>query len=239
MTLPCPQCGAEIRLQEASGLVRCPFCGTSLVLELTGARPHFLYLPRVRPAEMLPILRRLCDAHGLAAPAPLGAPRLMYYPFWRYAVSGRPRLVPAWPTLDAGWGDVRAPDAEQRLFDPALLGTATLVEAQVEETAARRHLGAEAGSGAGDLVHLPFYEVAARSGRSRLRVSVDACSGEARAAGIPEERRRRPVAGGWLAVAAFGLMLLAGALLPTWWLAAAAILPLALVLYWTLMAEAR
>jgi hypothetical protein len=188
---------------------------------------------------MLPILRRLCDAHGLEAPSLLAPPRLTYYPFWRYAASGRPHLVPAWPTLDARWGDVRAPDAEQSLFDPALVGTTTLVEAEVEEPAARRHLGPETGGAPGDLVHVPFYEVAARAGRSRLRVTVDACSGQARAAGMPEERQARTSAARpWVPVAAFVLMLAAGAALP-WWLAVAAILPIAIVLHWTLMAPER
>jgi hypothetical protein len=86
-------------------------------------------------------------------------------------------------------------------------------------------------------VHLPFYEVAARAGRSRLRVSVNACSGEARAADRPEERpARKTGSGAGAPLAATALMLLAGALLPTWWLAAAAILPLAMLLYWALAA---
>jgi hypothetical protein len=189
---------------------------------------------------MLPILRRLCDAHGLDEPALLGPPRLTYYPFWRYAIGGRPRLVPAWPTVDERWRDVRAPGAEQSLFDPALAGSATVLEAEVEEPAARRQLGPEAGSTPGDLVHVPFYEVGARVGQGRLRVAVDACSGQARAAGIPEGRQAgRSVAGAWVPIAAFLLMLAAGALLPTWWLAAAAILPLAILLHGVLTAPER
>ena len=46
MKLACPQCGAEVAVQEAAGLVRCPFCKSSLILDLDGARLHYLYRPR-------------------------------------------------------------------------------------------------------------------------------------------------------------------------------------------------
>jgi hypothetical protein len=57
---------------------------------------------------------------------------------------------------------------------------------------------------------------------------------------MPEERQARTSAARpWVPVAAFVLMLAAGAALPTWWLAVAAILPIAIVLQWTLMAPER
>lgn len=239
MTLPCPQCGAEIRIQETSGFVRCPFCGTSLVLEVSGVRPHVLYRPRVRAADLLPILRRFCDAAGLPRPTPLGS-HLVYYPFWRYATRGRPRLVGAWPTIDSRWREVEAPDAEQSLYDPALIGNASVIEGSIEEPAARARIAGAGEIPPGDLVHLPFYEAAARVGTSRVEVSVDACSGRVYARGIPEgSRAGRPAVGPWLPAVGFLVMLAGAALLPTWWLAGAAVLPLAILLYSALIARER
>jgi hypothetical protein len=231
VTFPCPQCGAQVRLQETTGFVRCPFCGTSLALELSGIRPHYVYRPRLRAADVLPLLRRFCDAQGLPAARLSGPPRLTYYPFWRYAADGRARLVPAWPTIDSRWRDVAAPDAEQALFDPELVGDARLVEAAVEEPAARQVATA---TSAGELVHIAFYEVRAQVGATGLDAAVDACAGGVVAGEVPQVGRRGRGPEGWVPAAAFLLMLAAGAWLPVWWLAAAAILPIAIALRWAL-----
>jgi hypothetical protein len=70
-----------------------------------------------------------------------------------------------------------------------------------------------------------------------MQVFVDACSGRALAADIPA----RPRAGRsgstlGLTVAGFAAMVSAGAFMPTWWLAAVCIVPLAIVLRWSLTA---
>jgi hypothetical protein len=237
VTFPCPQCGAEVRLQETTGFVRCPYCGTSLVLEATGVHRHHLYRPRLRPADVLPILRRFCDGRGAAQPALGGSPRLVYYPFWRYPGKARARLVPAWPTIDGRWRDVPAPDAEQVLFDPTLVDAATLIEAAVEEPAARARVSPGGDGTAGDLVHVPFYDVEARAGTARIQVSLDACSGLVLAGDLPAGRRAgRSASMFWLPATAFALMVALGALMPAWWLAALSIAPLAVLLQWSLTA---
>jgi hypothetical protein len=237
VTFPCPQCGAEVRLQETTGFVRCPYCGTSLALEATGVHRHHLYRPRLRPGDVLPLLRRFCDARGAAPPTLAASPRLTYYPFWRYAGAGGGRLVPAWPTVDARWRDVTAPDAEQVLFDSTLIGPATLIEAAVEERAARARVSPRGDGTAGDLVHVPFYDLEARVGTARIQLSLDACSGLALTGDVPTgPRARRSAETRWLPATAFALMVLLGALMPTWWLAATCIFPLAILLHWSLTA---
>jgi hypothetical protein len=221
-----------VRLQEARGFVRCPFCGISLVLELSGVRPHVLYRPRVRPVEILALLRRFCDGRGLAAPVALGAPRLTYLPFWRYRTPGRTRLVPAWPTLDPRWQAVQPPEAEQVLYDPAIAEGAEVVDGTVEEPAARTRVADDGEAAAGDLVHLPFYDLRVRSGAAQLRLALDACSARVYADDPGEAEGGRPVRpAAWLPVAALLAMLLAAAVMPVWWLAAAALAPLSVLLY--------
>ena len=146
MKFPCPQCGGEILLQEPGGFPVCPFCAAGLVLDLGGVRPHLLYRPRHASADVLPLLRRWCDRQGLPAPSIVSAPRLVYYPFWRYVSAGPPRLVPAWSTLKPRWTDLKIPEAEQVFFDPALVEKAEVVEATVPEAAARERAGAESGA---------------------------------------------------------------------------------------------
>lgn len=240
MKIPCPQCGGEVQLHETTGFVRCPFCSTSLVLDLTGVRPHMLYRPRHGPADVAPLLRRWCDAQGLPAPSSVSAPRLTYQPFWRFASQGRPRLVPAWPALEARWADVPVPEGEQVIYDPAIVGTARVVESSVAEAAARtRALGVSAASTAvGDLVHVPFYEVQARIGGGRLAISVEACSGRAYPERMPPGARGSgPRHAGALttAVVGFVIMFLEATFIPPAWLAVGAVGLTAVALYWTII----
>lgn len=236
MKIPCPQCGGEVQLYETTGFVRCPFCSASLVLDLTGVRPHLLYRPRHGPADVAPLLRRWCDAQSLPAPSSVSAPHLTYQPFWRFTLQGRPRLVPAWPALEARWADVPVPEGEQVVYDPAIVGTARLVEPSVAEAAARtRAFGVGAASTAmGDLVHVPFYEVQATIGGGQLAISVEACSGRV----YPE--RTPPSAGSSAArqasalvtaVVGFVLMFLEATFIPPAWLAALGVALTAWVLY--------
>jgi hypothetical protein len=176
---PCPQCGGEILLQETGGFPVCPFCAAGLVLDLGGVRPHLLYRPRHASADILPLLRRWCDGQGLPAPSIISAPRLVYYPFWRYVSAGPPRLIPAWSTLKPRWTDLKIPEAEQVFFDPALVEKAELVEATLPEAAARVRAGDESGARPGELLHVPFFEIEMKVGAATtLAASVEACSGQ-------------------------------------------------------------
>lgn len=242
MKIPCPQCGGEVQLRETTGFAGCPFCGTSLVLDLTGVRPHMLYRPRHGPADVAPLLRRWCDAQGLPAPSGVTSPRVVYQPFWRFASQGRPRLAPAWPALEACWTDVPIPDAEQVIYDPSIVGGALVVEPTVAEAAARQRLQAGEGVKPGELVHVPFFEVAMWIGTSRLAVSVEACSGRVYASAMPESllaRRARGVGQLVTMGLGFGLMLAEAALLPPAWLAAPVVVATAFVTYWVMLAGTK
>jgi hypothetical protein len=195
-----------VRLREADGFPACPFCGARLVFDRTGVRPHFLYRPRIAPAQVLPLLRRWADRWAPSASLGSVAPRLAYYPFWRYAREGPRRLVPAWATLESAWNEVGLPDAEQVFFDPLHVQGATVVEPTVPEGAARVRVFGGAEAREGDLVSLPVYETAVRFGGIQQCVAVEACSGTVIYSGIAGPARPRTtgalawLAGGWLAM---------------------------------------
>lgn len=240
MKVPCPQCGGEVQLQETTGFVGCPFCATSLVLDLTGVRPHLLYRPRHGAAEVLPLLRRWCDAQGLPTPSSVSIPHLVYHPFWRYGAQGRPRLVPAWPVLETRWTDLALPEAEQVIYDPAAIGTAQLDEPSIVEAAARQRAfgGAAASVPPGDLVHVPFYEAQAMVGPHRLQVSLEACSGHVYPERMPPGARASGAGQGFgmaAAVLGFAGMFLEAMLIPPAWLAATLVGLTGVALYWMLV----
>jgi len=231
--IPCPQCGGEVTIREAEGFPACSFCGSSLILDLTGVHSHFLYRPRVGASEVLPLIRRWADQHGQAVPAGFVSPRLVYYPFWRYVREGPRRLVPAWSTLEEAWGALSPPDAEQLFFDPAFLRGAEVIEPTIPEAAARQRAFGEAEIPAGDLVRLPVYETSIRLGQREVLVAVEACSGTVVS---PEEwSPERGGTGrvwrvGWLWGGGF-LMLLAAVAIRPWAMAALAVGILAFLLH--------
>lgn len=239
MRIPCPQCGGEVHLREAAGFPVCPFCGVGLALDRTGVRPHVLYLPRVAPAEVLPLLRRWADRRGAALPLGSPPPRLTYYPFWRYALEGPRRLVPAWSTVNAAWDALRLPDAEQVFFDASHIAGAAVVEPTVPEAAARARVFGGAPAEPGDLVHLPVYETAIRARGVRQPIAIEACAGTVvcSAAALPRGanggRARRA---GWLAAGGL-LMLVAALAIRPLGIAAFAVAALA-VLLWAALAGA-
>ncbi len=242
MILPCPQCGGEIHLQETTGFVGCAFCGTSLVLDLTGVRPHLLCRPRYGIAEILPLVRRWCATERLPPASQVSTPRLTFYPFWRYAVPGRPRLVAAWPALEPRWSEITFPEAEQVIFDPSAVGTAHVVEPEVAEAAARhRAFGEAAGSLApGDLLHVPFYEVEGLLAGHKTRLCLDACSGRVYPDRIPTAGAASGGRHGFglaMAILVFLGMIVEAVLIPPVWLAALVVGLTALGLYWALVGD--
>jgi hypothetical protein len=157
-------------------------------------------------------------------------------------VPGGARLIPAWPVLDPRWGDVAFPEAEQVIFNPAVVGTAHLIEANVAEAAARQRAFGETAASLtpGDLVHVPFYEVQALIGRDPARISLDACSGQVYPDRIPTAhtvsgQRLSPV----LAILGFLGMFVEALLIPPAWLAAFVVGLTALALYWGIVGDAR
>ena len=89
---------------------------------------------------------------------------------------------------------------------------------------------------AGDLVHVPFYEMQMSIGGGPLAISVEACSGRA----YPE----RMLPGMWggrdtgsltTAVMGFIVMLLEAIFIPPVWLAAAVVTVSAVALYWSIV----
>jgi hypothetical protein len=228
MKFPCPQCGGEILLQETGGFPVCPFCAAGLVLDLGGVRPHLLYRPRHASADLLPFLRRWCDRQGLPAPSIVSAPRLVYYPFWRYVSAGPPRLIPAWSTLKPRWTDLKIPEAEQAFFDPALVKGAEVVEATVPEAAARERAGAESGAKPGELLHVPFFEVGIKVGATTLPASVEACSGQVYVDALPRTEAAAGAGPAVTLVLGAVVMVTEAALLPRAWVA----LPVVFVTAW-------
>jgi hypothetical protein len=168
-------------------------------------------------------------------PSQLSGPALTYYPFWRYAARGGPRLVPAWSTLEARWREVAAPEAEQSLYDPAAVTGARVVEATLAERAARQRALAADEAGAGELIHIPFYEQQAVMRGHRVDLAVEACSGRVYADRLPPGAQVGDGGEGFslgLGLLGFVAMFLGAAVVPPPWLAVLIVGLLGWVVFW-------
>ena len=240
MRIPCPKCGGEVQLRDPEGFPACPYCGVGLVLDRTGVRPHVLYRPRLTAAQILSVLRRWAERRGVSASPGPEPPRLVYYPFWRYAREGPRRLVPAWSTLETPWAELRLPEAEQVSFDPGLVQGAEVVEPTVPEAAARARVGEDTVV-EGDLVHLPVYAATMRLGNARFGVAVEACSGTVVSGSAPGAEGGRTTAMRRLAwmVGAGAAILGVGMAVRPFGIAAIGAAVLAVLLYGALAADGR
>ncbi|MEK7204263.1 MAG: hypothetical protein AAB254_02030, partial [candidate division NC10 bacterium] len=120
------------------------------------------------------------------------------------------------------------------------VGTARLVEPTVAEVAARNRIYGEgaASAAAGDLVHVPFYEVQATVGTGRLAVNVEACSGRVYPERMPPGVRAPSAPQATTlttGIAGFLVVFLEAMLIPPFWLAGAAVGLTALALYWAIV----
>jgi len=137
---------------------------------------------------------------------------------------------------------VQIPEGEQLFYDSTLVEGAEVVESSMAEAAARRRFQVGEGAKPGELVHVPFFEVALRIGTSPLVMNVEACSGHIYSSMTSEsmlaERPSgpgRPVTMG----VGFVVMLAEAALIPSAWLAAGALALTGAVLYWILVSNVR
>jgi hypothetical protein len=136
------------------------------------------------------------------------------------------------------------PEGEQVIYDPSIVGAARLVEQSVAETAARTRLfGASAASvPAGDLVHVPFYDLEATIGAARVAASVEACSGRVYPERMPAGAKTstaRGVGAVTMVIGGFIFLFLEAMLIPPVWLAAGAVGLTALMLYWAVTGGMR
>ncbi len=225
MNIACPQCGAHTALQDPAGFARCAFCGSSLVLDLGGVRPHLLCVPRHAAADALPLIRAWCDQRRVPVPSSFGPPQLVYRPFWRYPSGG---LIPAWATIERRWRTILPPEGAQQVFAAESVRPGTVIEPTVAEAAVRP------GEAAGDLIHLPFYDLAGVLYGRPIQLAIDACTGHIYPEPAPAAAATGPGASLVTVAAGFFLMFLEAVAIPHPAAAGAAISLTGVFVYWAM-----
>ncbi|MBW2260970.1 MAG: hypothetical protein JRG91_03275 [Deltaproteobacteria bacterium] len=207
----CGNCGAEIPVPPAGGVVSCAFCSSNLYVEGKGTVPHYVYRPAVRPDEAGGHVNRWLFEMGLGTEVELTDCRLVYYPFWRMVRGSRVELHPAAASPVGPLGGIPSPAGELAPYDAALEDGAAFVAAATPPPDEKAWL-----------VHVPVYHASFPLGELRENVLVEATAGRVIAATSPPGTLGRPSGrDGWVLWGGAAVLLAVGAAVPVGWAALA------------------
>lgn len=207
----CGNCGAEIPVPPAGGVVGCSFCSARLYVEGRGTVPHYVYRPAVRAGEVGGHVGRWLFEMGLGAQEALEECRLVYYPFWRVMRGSKAELNPAAASPVGPLGGIPGPAGELVPHDLALEDGADFVAASTPPP-----------DGKAWLVHVPVYHATFPLGKIRETVLLEATAGRVIAATSPPGSLGRPSGrDGWVLWSGAAVLLALGTAVPVGWAALA------------------
>lgn len=216
MEVRCPQCGGAVTVPPEAELLECPFCGTALAVDASGAVFHHVMLATVAEPEAASHLRRFLAGDltvaNLDREAEIEPARLEYFPFWAFEVEGtqgrRTVLMPAAPSSLQGLSGLDLPGGDTRPWREGITGEAPVLPAEIPLETAREWLE-QREDGARILrtvlYHLPLYRLGYRWRGRRWVAAVDGITGRVFPADYPAKAEAPFVLVAALAVAAFGL----------------------------------
>ncbi|MDP8255500.1 MAG: hypothetical protein P9M14_07120 [Candidatus Alcyoniella australis] len=82
MQIACTQCGGQVPIEPDSDFLSCPYCNTSLFVDLRGSVHHLAIEPLVPPDQALQTLMDFLRDHELPRPKSIDS-KLIYLPFWQ------------------------------------------------------------------------------------------------------------------------------------------------------------
>ncbi len=192
MKLKCTQCGADLEIRKDSGFMVCPYCDSSLFVEMDRTVRHYSIKPIVVADGLAPTVQRSLAALELKDRIELTNAKFVYFPFWQLHLPLRKRyILPAATTTIEDLGSVSIPVGELQFYQKQEEGQGELIEPETLLDGAMAHL---AGRGVNDevarsdLVHLPLFFVGYSYQGRAYQAAVDAVSGKVYADSFPPSR---------------------------------------------------
>jgi DNA-directed RNA polymerase subunit RPC12/RpoP len=216
VAVACTQCGASIEPRAGERLLKCPYCGTALVVDGSATLIHEVMVPTI-PLEQVPAhLRRFLGGTATVADldkkARLGDAELEYFPFWAFTVVGREGervvLQPAAPSSLQGLQGLELPPGDTQPMREELTAGSRVVEPEVPLETARGWLTARYGEVSirqAVLYHLPMFRTPYTWQGRTYRAAVDGVSGKVFPADFPAKAEAPFVGVAALAIVVFGL----------------------------------
>jgi len=188
MDLDCTQCGGKVPIEPETDFLVCPFCNTSLFVELRGTVLHTIIRPTLDEKQAAESLTSHLIDREIQRPGQYGF-RMIYLPFWQIEWPTRvqavladhpPELGMAEPELPSGSQiPARGDEAESKRF------TAPIIQLDVALDLTRDQARSDEQYKSARLVHAPFYIIEYSIGSHSFSAFVDAATGAVYPTSLP------------------------------------------------------
>lgn len=222
----CPQCGGPVDVPEGVAYARCRYCASESFVDLSGAILHQVIRPVVARSRVPGLITAAALDAGWPA-ATITRLDLTYEPTWELeSPDGRRLCISARPGPQGRFDQTRLPGGERSFVDPGQReGSAEWIEPElapesVTEVAARA-TGRPVAVKTMRLVHHPMYAGEVQVGDQTEEFALDAVTGELHDLDWPVQPNFRFRNQAFRATA---IMVIAAALLPLHWAAAAVVI---------------
>jgi len=125
MKIACPQCGADNRIETVDIFIRCPYCQSTLYIDLDGIRQAVSFKPEIDGSQVGLYLKRDFEKFGFGEALSIRPIGLVFFPFWMEenkpilarASAAFPRLQIPVPASEAVFFDIQTEAAEALIYD--------------------------------------------------------------------------------------------------------------------------
>ncbi len=216
MNVRCSQCGATISAPPDASLLQCPYCDTALVLSGGDTLFRVVMPPTVGAQAAVDHLKRFMAGRktvaGLDREAKIGAPTLIYFPFWAFRIETgdgeKVVLEPAAPSSVQGLQGMVLPPGESTEWSEEVTAGAPVVGPEIPLETARQWMNDrfdEPTVRRAVLYHLPVYRMSYDYRGRTYRAAVDAVTGKVFPADYPAKAEAPFIGVTILAIALFSI----------------------------------
>lgn len=185
MEVKCTQCGGAVTIKEHQGLAKCPYCGSSLYLDINEGIVHLIARPKLIQKELPIVLQTFLEKKERKGLPRIIRINLIFWPFWQtFDMNGKVGLFPASSSPITDLENAHIPVLETEPFNEEIVENSH-VEAPIESVydfLIKRGLKAQKVK----LLHIPFYQVIYNYGGAvEYEVWIDAVTGQLFADELP------------------------------------------------------
>ena len=180
MRIDCVQCGGGVEVTASQEFVQCPFCESSLYIDLSGTFPNQVIRPVVARDDAGGLVDRSLRSQEIAG-IQVQAVSLRYVPYWEVEAFGEAHWFAARSPENSELARIRAVSGQREVLKPEeadALGVEAPeipLDAALAEMRRRNRLAGQPDRAS--MVYLPVYQVDYRFGKTTHRAFVDAVSG--------------------------------------------------------------
>lgn len=181
MNFRCPQCGAGSTIEYEEYYFKCPFCKTSLVLDISNVTKHFITLPKITVDKNYCVshLKTFLAKNEIRSNFIIDKYTTIYYPFWCHIRSDGTQVI--LPAASSQLFDIKALNikaGEFLVFEPSKISNETVIDADIHLESSLGQFGnlyeiSNDPIKESSLIHYPFSKIEYRYNNNRYDILMD------------------------------------------------------------------